>query len=205
MKHSLTYTRRSTKSPFEPEHQFAASYHSMDGSVQIFVKGAPERVSKMCQDTTAANTLDAVHLAAECLAEKGCRVLALATGRLNEEPDLVQSPPIPSSLTLIGVVGMIDPLRPGVIQAIGACDDAGMTASMVTGDHPTTASTIGYELGLAKKGRSGHQRQRTRKCFRRSARAVRVPGAYFCEGNTAPKIADRAGLTTAWPFRGGDR
>ena len=138
--------------PFEPEHQFAASCHRIDSSVQVFVKGAPERVLKMCQDTTAASMLAAARLAAGRMAEEGCRVLALATGPFNEEPDIAQFPLSPSSFTLIGILGLIDPLRPGVTQAIATCHNAGMTAYMVTGDHPTTASTIGCELGLAKKG-----------------------------------------------------
>lgn len=56
---------------------------------------------------------------------------------------------MPSGLTFLGFVGMIDPLRPGVREAVKACHDAGVRVAMVTGDHPVTALAIARDLGLA--------------------------------------------------------
>ncbi len=132
--------------PFEPEHQFAATYHSIEGQVHVFVKGAPERVLTMC-----AGAMDLVSLAtqAQHLASQGYRVLALAAGVVTESLDPTRVPPEPTNLTLLGFVAMIDPLRVGVKDAIAACHRAGIGVWMVTGDHPATALAIAQDLGLA--------------------------------------------------------
>ncbi len=135
--------------PFEPEYQFAASYHQAARTATVFVKGAPERVFAMCRDTTPALAIDMARDAAERMANEGCRVLALATASIEKTLAPTEAPHVPSGLSLLGLVGMIDPLRPGVREAITTCQKAGITALMVTGDHPVTALAIGRELGLA--------------------------------------------------------
>ncbi len=130
--------------PFEPVHQFAASYNEVDGSTAVFVKGAPERVLGMCVGV-AQGALDSV----EEMAASGLRVLALAAGRVEGSLDASQIPPEPSQLTFLGLVGMIDPLRAGVRDAVRTCRDAGVKVMMVTGDHRITALAIARELDLA--------------------------------------------------------
>ncbi|MGB2985760.1 MAG: HAD-IC family P-type ATPase [Phycisphaerae bacterium] len=135
--------------PFEPEHQFAASYHGGDGTYQVFVKGAPERVLAMCNDEHGPIKRQEWQDMAESMARRGYRVLALAQG---DAPDSVVSssaPSEPSGLSFLGFVGMIDPLRPGVREAVAACHDAGVSVAMITGDHPVTALAIARDLGLA--------------------------------------------------------
>ena len=134
--------------PFEPEHKFAATYHAIEGQVYVLVKGAPERVLPMCAPQADARS---PFLIAEALAEQGYRVLALAEGIVPAELDATSVPPAPSHLTLLGFVGMIDPLRPGVREAIATCHAAGIAVWMVTGDHPATARAIARDLGLATK------------------------------------------------------
>ena len=132
--------------PFEPEHKFAATYHCIEDQVHVMVKGAPERVLTMCAaqpDGLSPWTI------AQRLAEQGHRVLALAEGVVSADLDPTTVPPEPSNLTLLGFVGMIDPLRPGVKGAIAACHTAGVAVWMVTGDHPATALAIARDLGLA--------------------------------------------------------
>jgi len=140
--------------PFESERQFAATYHRFDDSVQVFVIGAPERVLAMCEGTTDNHTIELAHVTAERMARKGYRVLALAEGVIRGEFDERVVPSIPSAIQLLGLVGMIDPLRPGVHEAVSACYRAGLKACMVTGDHPVTAHAIGSELGLIQQGES---------------------------------------------------
>lgn len=133
--------------PFEPERRFSATYHRSESGVRVFVKGAPERLLAMCNtDPAAAGRLS--HLA-RAMAERGLRVLALAEGEAPADLESTEAPPEPSGLTVLGLVGMIDPLRPGVREAVAACHSAGIRVCMVTGDHPVTALAIARELGLA--------------------------------------------------------
>ena len=125
---------------FEPEHRFAASFHARpDGGLSVLVKGAPERVLPMCGLEPAD---------AAALAGAGLRVLALAEGVRMEPLPQQAMPPEPTGLTFLGLVGLMDPLRPGVKQAIQRCHQAGIRVWMITGDHPSTAAAIGRELGL---------------------------------------------------------
>ncbi|QDU98880.1 cation-translocating P-type ATPase [Lignipirellula cremea] len=136
--------------PFEPEHQFAASYHTSEGGVSVFVKGGPERVLGMCTESSSTD-FDRVELE-ECatrMAARGYRVLALADGDLNEPMTPEGLPPAPANLRFLGFVGMIDPLRTGVKDAVRDCNAAGVAVSMITGDHQVTALAIARNLGLA--------------------------------------------------------
>ncbi|NIL97980.1 MAG: HAD-IC family P-type ATPase [Planctomycetales bacterium] len=143
--------------PFEPERQFAATYHQSHGSADVFVKGSPERVLAMCawenesDPNQAAERVEQMHRLAESMGRQGYRVLALAEGRLPGTLDPAHAPPEPSHLTFLGFVGMIDPLRPGVQDAVSACRQAGVAACMITGDHPVTALAISRQLGLASE------------------------------------------------------
>ncbi|MGD9692517.1 MAG: cation-translocating P-type ATPase [Phycisphaerales bacterium] len=134
--------------PFEPERRYAATFHERaGGGTRVCVKGAPERVMGMCAGSEEERT--AWRARAEEMAGRGLRVLAFAEGELDRalrEEDTAQEP---SGLRMAGMVGMIDPLRPGAAAAVLACAGAGIRVSMVTGDHPVTALAIARELGLA--------------------------------------------------------
>lgn len=135
---------------FDPEHQFAATFHEMDGDVTVYVKGGPERVLSMCNGLDNPHAWNALHDAANRLARQGYRVLALAEGIVTDPIDPADVPPMPSQLRFIGFVGMIDPLRPGVREAVQQCYEAGVSLIMVTGDHRVTALAIARDLGLAE-------------------------------------------------------
>jgi magnesium-transporting ATPase (P-type) len=165
MAHKLGWTRESSLSahpqvnelPFEPEQQFAATYHQSDGATDVFVKGSPERLLAMCEREAEsgriepAQSVEQMLRVAESMGKQGYRVLALAEGTLRAPLDAGQVPPEPSQLTFLGFVGMIDPLRPGVRDAVRACHQAGVEACMITGDHPVTALAIARSLGLASE------------------------------------------------------
>ncbi len=136
--------------PFEPEYQFAASYHRDPTGVRVFVKGASERILAMCSsalggpldpDTRIAQAVD--------MASRGFRVLALADGPVDTPLTSSDAPPPPANLRFLGFVAMLDPLRAGVKQAIQDCQQAGVQVTMITGDHRVTALAIARELGLA--------------------------------------------------------
>jgi Ca2+-transporting ATPase len=143
--------------PFEPERQYAASVRGQGDHLQLFVKGAPERVLAMCSDVLTTTDrppvdLTAVHQAAAELAARGLRVLAMAVGPLSrdalDDDDLTQS----SALSFVGLQGMLDPPRTGVPDAIRACREAGIRVLMITGDHAATARSIAQAVGLTSTG-----------------------------------------------------
>lgn len=131
--------------PFEPERRFAASYHRVDGQARVFVKGAPERIAEMSGEPAMRSmVLEAAHR----MAAEGYRVLAFAEGVVRNNLDGLGAPPEPADVHVLGLVGMIDPLRPGVRDAVRVASDAGVSTIMITGDHPVTALAIARDLGL---------------------------------------------------------
>jgi len=139
--------------PFESEHLFAASLNEKDGTQQAFVKGALERLLPMCSSmATAAGPVvldrSALESQAHALASQGYRVMALAAGGIELGQQEVFSEEHLRNLTLIGLVGLIDPLRPEAKAAVTACRAAGIRVAMLTGDHPATAFAIASELEL---------------------------------------------------------
>ncbi|HXH10644.1 MAG TPA: HAD-IC family P-type ATPase [Alphaproteobacteria bacterium] len=140
--------------PFESERQFAATLHERDGRSIAFVKGALERLLPMCTHMAMPQgdrPIQAVVMEqqAEALAAAGYRVLAVAAGPLTLWPGESFSEEHLKGLTLLGLVGMIDPLRLEAKAAVMACRQAGIAVAMVTGDHPVTALAIARDLELA--------------------------------------------------------
>jgi len=127
--------------PYEPALKFASAIVRIDGSTMIHVKGAAETVLPMCAGVPATAVAEAAKLASA-----GYRVLAIARGDCGEA---VPDPARPCDLTLLGFVGLSDPVRPEVPAAIAACRGAGVGVRMVTGDHPATALAIARALGIA--------------------------------------------------------
>lgn len=127
--------------PFEPEQQFAVSFHSTGSGLLAYVKGAPEKVLAMC-GAEAGSWRDT----AREMARSGYRVLAVAVGPASSADESQTL----KDLKFLGLAGMIDPLRPEAKEAVHRCQDAGVRVCMVTGDHPVTALAISRELGLAE-------------------------------------------------------
>jgi len=141
--------------PFESERQFSASLNRAPGCYHAHVKGAPEKVLSFC--TTMATIKgdipldsEAVEREARELAQGGYRLLALASKEMTPRPEESFSEEHLQGLTFLGIVGMIDPLRPEACAAVAACREAGIQVAMVTGDHPETSLAIARELMLAQ-------------------------------------------------------
>jgi P-type Ca2+ transporter type 2C len=83
---------------------------------------------------------------AEAMASDGRRVLAVACRRWDELPRDCDAENLEQDLTLLGLVGLVDPPRPEAKQAVAICKSAGITPVMITGDHPATARAIAAEL-----------------------------------------------------------
>ncbi len=110
----------------------------------VAAKGAPEAIAALCHlDPTAAAELTA---RTEALAAKGMRVLAVARAALDGQawPETQDG----FAFSLLGLVGLADPLRPGVTEAVSECRTAGIRVIMITGDYPTTAAAIARQAGL---------------------------------------------------------
>lgn len=141
--------------PFEPARQYSASVREGHDGYTIFVKGAPERLTRMCSHILTDDgpvPLDParVHDAAAALASRGLRVLALAYRSHTEPPQEPSTGTDPHDLVLLGLQGMIDPPRPGVHESVAACQQAGMRVVMVTGDHADTATAIADQIGIRR-------------------------------------------------------
>lgn len=141
--------------PFESEQRYAARFVRGEHAACL-VKGAVEQVLEFCDRMDAPGDslpLDLLEVEAETLrlGRSGYRVLAVAKGPMPDDEGVSLSDPehIPP-LTLLGLVGFIDPLRPEVKSAVDTCRQAGVRVIMVTGDHPSTALGIARQLGLAE-------------------------------------------------------
>ncbi|MCP4010629.1 MAG: cation-transporting P-type ATPase [Proteobacteria bacterium] len=139
--------------PFESEHRFMATlHHSHDEEAFIFLKGAPEQVLEMCvqQRTLKGDQpLDRQYWQSriEEMAQ-GQRVLAIAIKPVKPEQKELAFGDIQSGLTMLGLFGFIDPPRKEAIDAVKACDRAGIRVKMITGDHGATARAIAQQLNL---------------------------------------------------------
>jgi magnesium-transporting ATPase (P-type) len=122
--------------PFDPEHKYMASTPAH--SQVTYFKGAPEVLLPHVDPTDA----DAARRVLDAYTAGGMRVLAI--GRRAADARGLDG----GRLELLGLVAMIDPLRPEVVDAVAACHRAGVTVKMITGDHVATAAAIGRELGI---------------------------------------------------------
>lgn len=127
--------------PYEPALRFAAVEAEWDAQPIVIVKGAPETILTMCDDAGSH-----AQQVADDLATKGYRVLALAQGTNVSADGSIRDHL--QGLRLLGFVGLTDPLRLGVVEAVAKCRDAGIAIAMITGDHPATALAIAQQLGM---------------------------------------------------------
>ena len=142
--------------PYESERLFSASLNEVNGKKCAFVKGAFERLLPMCttmampgQDVAIEQVL--IERQAHTLASGGYRVIALAAGEIELSQDEIFSEEHLRGLALIGLVGIIDPLRAEAKAAVSICRRAGIEVAMITGDHPVTALAIAQELDMVER------------------------------------------------------
>ncbi len=138
--------------PYESERAFSGSLNQVGADSALFVKGSPEKIlamsdSMLCQGES--KTIDRAMLTAqfEALATKGYRIIALAQ-RHNHPHESIANP---EGMTFLGMVAMIDPVRPEAREAIRRCHAGGIQVAMITGDHPATAKAIALELALCQE------------------------------------------------------
>ncbi|REJ57776.1 MAG: HAD family hydrolase [Microcystis aeruginosa DA14] len=139
--------RRLDAIPFDSRHRFMAVLTEDATGRFVHVKGAPERVLRMCRGIDQQHW----HDRAEALARRGLRVLAL--GERAETADRIETGALEGSLTFLGLVGLIDPPRPEAVAAVAECRAAGIRVKMITGDHAGTAGAIARQIGLENPDR----------------------------------------------------
>lgn len=140
---------------FDSQHRFMATLdHDHERHAFVFVKGAPERIISMCNNQRAATgSTESLNKAywneeANRIAALGQRVLAFAVRSVKPEHTVLEHSDVEGTLTLLGMVGMIDPPRMEAIAALEECHSAGIRVKMITGDHAKTAAAIGKQIGL---------------------------------------------------------
>ena len=143
--------------PFDSERKRMTTVHRDGKDYVAFTKGAPESVVIRCSriataEGAASIEVPAVLAEAERMAAEGLRVLALASRRWHGLPAGDDVEGIEGELLLLGLVGLIDPPREEAAAAVAECTSAGITAVMITGDHPATARAIARELGILGEG-----------------------------------------------------
>ena len=143
--------------PFDSGRKMMSTVHQFaDGSLVQFTKGAPDEVLKRCTkalingaEVEMTDAIRADILAAnKAMADKALRVLAASKKALSAEPAEYSPEAVENDLCFVGLVGMIDPVRPEVKPAIDECRSAGIRPIMITGDHKDTAVAIALQLGI---------------------------------------------------------
>jgi len=141
--------------PFDSDSKRMTTLHEIPGGGRVaYSKGAPEVLLNSCSQIATAlgdAPLDeamkqAIKAASQAMAEKALRVLAVARREVGENGISIQE--ASREMTLLGLVGMIDPPRPEAKEAVEKCKEAGIKVIMITGDHPATAKAVARELGI---------------------------------------------------------
>lgn len=153
-------TPRVLELPFDSDRKRMTTLHRTAHGWVGYTKGAPESVLPQCTTQWTASgpvPLDTARLLAQAeqLAAQGLRVLALARRDHAQLPHSSASPAslaaLENDLSLIGLMGLIDPPRPEAAVAVRQCLQAGITPVMITGDHPATARAIALRLGIVSQ------------------------------------------------------
>ena len=143
--------------PFDSGRKMMSTIHRTPENTLIqFTKGAPDVVLSLCSSVLIEGEIipmteeKATEILSQnkALADKALRVLAVAQKKLSAEPTEYTSEALENDLCFIGLVGMIDPVRPEVKPAIDQCRMAGIRPIMITGDHKDTAVAIASQLGI---------------------------------------------------------
>jgi len=156
---------RVSEIPFDSTRKMMTTIHKINGKYLAITKGAPDVLIKKCthinQETSIDNfrqsglsnsqtqTIQNENLK---MAQKALRVLGVAYKYLENLPAKLDQEVIENNMTFVGLIGMIDPPRPGVKEAINTCRKAGIKTVMITGDHIATAKSIAKELNILKNG-----------------------------------------------------
>ena len=147
---------RVAEAPFDSSRKMMSTVHNVEGVITQYTKGAPDEVLKRCTHCTENGEIKPLteEKRAEILssnksfADNALRVLAAAYRTYTKVPEDQTPENLEKDMIFIGLTGMIDPVRPEVVDAIKECRAAGIRPVMITGDHKDTAVAIAKQLGI---------------------------------------------------------
>lgn len=149
--------KRINEIPFDSERKMMSTIHTLEnGTVRIITKGAPDvllnkcdkifKNGKICKITK--KDIEIILRENEKMANNALRILAIAYNDVLSLPSNVTSNLVENNLVFVSLIGMIDPPRQGVKEAVYTCKRAGIKVAMITGDHVLTATAIAKDLGI---------------------------------------------------------
>ena len=135
---------RVSEIPFDSNRKMMTTIHKIGNRYRVITKGAPDILINKCikidKNKVQNDNLN--------MANKALRVIAVAYKDIDNFPSKIDSDIIENNLTFVGLIGMIDPPREGVKEAVKTCKKAGIKTVMITGDHILTAKAIAKELNI---------------------------------------------------------
>ncbi|NLB90793.1 MAG: cation-translocating P-type ATPase, partial [Clostridiales bacterium] len=134
--------------PFDSDRKLMTTLQEINGKITVIVKGAFD----VMETRIIKGDLDKAREMNDAMSRQALRVLAVGYKEIDAPPLVLQAEEMEKDLTLMGLVGMIDPPRPEAKVAVATCRKAGIKPVMITGDHVVTASAIGQELGIYQQG-----------------------------------------------------
>ena len=146
--------------PFDSDRKLMSTIHPLNGKLRVMVKGAPDILLSRCTHILSGSPIPVtpalakdVENANADMAGRALRVLGCAYKDIDALPQgELTSEELESGLTFAGLVGMIDPPRMEVKQAVAECYGAGIRPVMITGDHKLTAVAIAKDLDIFRDG-----------------------------------------------------
>jgi len=143
---------RLTEIPFDSNRKLMSVMCQVENNNIVFTKGAPDKLLNKCDKILIDGQIipfneehrKEIKEANEKMSEKALRVIAFAYKECNKSENISEE-----SLVFLGLMGMIDPPRKEIKQAVKKCRKAGMRPIMITGDHAVTALAVAREIGLA--------------------------------------------------------
>lgn len=146
--------------PFDSKRKMMTTINKEKNKILVISKGAPDIVIKKCSNyyentrihQITSSKLKEILRYNEEMSSRALRVLAVAYKEISNIPQKINPQEIEDNLTFVGLIGMIDPPREGVNEAIKECKRAGIKTVMITGDHIITAKAIATKLGILSQG-----------------------------------------------------
>ena len=145
--------------PFDSNRKMMTTVHKLGNKYRVITKGAPDVLLQKCsnevleissQTNISFQTLGISRIQSDNrqMAQKALRVIAVAYKDIDSLPNKIDSSNLENNLTFVGLIGMIDPPRKGVKEAVRTCKQAGIKTVMITGDHLETAKAIARDLEI---------------------------------------------------------
>ena len=145
--------------PFDSNRKLMTTIHKIEGGYRIITKGAPDELIKRCSkylengDIYLCSKEDKEEIINknDGMAQKALRIIGVAYLDVKDLPTNIKSETVEQNLIFVGLIGMMDPPKEGVKEAISVCKQAGIKTVMITGDNIVTAKAIASNLGILQK------------------------------------------------------